>query len=231
MTDDHVTDALTSRLRDLGTPPVPDTVRAQHLSRMDAAVPALPRREKRFGRLAVAAAAIVGFFAGSTGLAMAGALPGPAQGVAHDVLSVVQVDVPDHPQNHGKCVSEAAHAHPNDPVAKKAAIDACRTTPPGKSGDAPGRSGATPGRSGDAPGRSGTAGVKDNDPCKGKPPWAGNKTMDPATRTSLQDQRAACADDGDEADEPDDEIDDEQAPAEAPDADKTEEPAESEPAG
>ena len=212
---------------------MPDQVRAQHLSRMETAGPASPVREKRFGRLAVAAAAIVGFFAGSTGLAMAGALPGPAQGVAHDVLSVVQVDVPDHPENHGACVSQAAHANQDDPVAKKAAIDACKTkSPPGKSADAPGRSGATPGRSGDAPGRSGTAGVKADDPCKGKPPWAGNKTMDAATRTSLQEQRAACVDDdGAEADEPEAEIDDEQAPAETPEADEIEEPAESEPAG
>lgn len=147
------------------------------------------RRERRFGRLAVAAAALVGFFVGSTGLAMAGALPDPAQGAAHDVLSVVRIQVPDRPDNHGSCVSQAAKGEYADEAAKKAAIDACKTSHP------PGRSGATPGK-------SGTAGVKD-DPCRGKPPWAGPGKTE-AERADLQaaNSRAGCAEDEPELEEP-----------------------------
>ncbi|MFP5322201.1 MAG: hypothetical protein ACLGIC_10190, partial [Acidimicrobiia bacterium] len=67
---DH--DDLTDRLADLGSAPVPDDVRDGHLHAMRAATPT-PDSPRRFGKLAVAAAALVGFAAGSTGFAMAGA--------------------------------------------------------------------------------------------------------------------------------------------------------------
>ncbi len=86
-------------LRRAGAEPVPADVERMHLARMSATTPAIG--SKRFGRLAVAGAAIVGFLAGSTGFAMAGALPDPAQGAAHDVLSVVQVEVPDRGERRG----------------------------------------------------------------------------------------------------------------------------------
>lgn len=159
---DH--DELTDRIHALGEHPVPEATRRGHLHRMSLVATG---REKRFGRLAVAGAAIVGFLAGSTGLAMAGALPAPAQDVAHDVLAVVQVDVPE--GHRGSCVSRAAKIE--DPVEKQAAKDAC---PKGGRPPWAGQPGADgrPGRSGEAPGKGG-AGPHVDDPCRGRPPWAG----------------------------------------------------------
>ena len=213
------------RLGRLGRHPVDPDVRAAHLRRAGAVAAAPARR--RFGPLAVGAAAVVGFLAGSAGLAAAGALPDPAQNVAHDVLGVVQVDVPQG-DNRGACISEAAKIKDKD--AKRAAKDACPKgndtdddtddsgpddapgrsgDAPGRSGDAPGRSGDAPGRSGDAPGRSGDAPGRSgdapgqvkhaDDPCRGKPPWAG--PMPQSEREALKEQhsRDACPDDDDRA--------------------------------
>ena len=178
---DH--DDLTDRLRALGEQPVPEAARHQHLSRMTATTPtAAPRR---FGHFAVAAAAIVGFFAGSTGLAMAGALPDPAQGVAHDVLSTISVQVPDGTPGHrGSCVSAAAKI--SDPEAKATAKAACPKGGPPVAGQAPGRSGEAPGRSGEA-----KADKHADDPCRGKPPWAGRNDMTEAEKQAAKEQRAA----------------------------------------
>jgi hypothetical protein len=175
---DH--DDLTDRLRALGEQPVPEATRHQHLTRMTATTPsAAPRR---FGHLAVAAAAIVGFFAGSTGLAMAGALPGPAQGVAHDVLSTISVQVPDGTPGHrGSCVSAAAKiADPEDKATAKAA---CPKGGPPAAGEAPGRSGEAPGRT--------KADKHADDPCRGKPPWAGRNDMTEAEKQAAKERRAA----------------------------------------
>ena len=105
-----------------------------------------PRR-RGFVWAGIAAAAVVGFLAGSTGLAMADALPDPAQAVAHDVLRVVQVDVPQGKEGkRGPCMAEAAKIKDKD--AKKAAKDACPKGGSDKSGDEsgderePGRRGA-----------------------------------------------------------------------------------------
>jgi hypothetical protein len=189
---DH--DDLTDRLAQLGSAPVPGDVRDGHVHAMRAATPA-PDSPRRFGKLAVAAAALVGFAAGSTGFAMAGALPDPAQGVAHDVLAVVQIEVPDAPPaNRGQCISAVARNKDltsEEKVARKA--ECKNTVPPGLADDRPGRSGEAPGRSGDHPN-------EDEDPCTGKPPWAG--PMEPTERQRLKDEFAACrgADDDPEAD-------------------------------
>ena len=181
---------ITQRLRDAGDQPVPGEVRASHLSQMHATTPAAVHQPKRFGRLAVAAAAFVGFAVGSTGLAMAGALPDPVQQVAHDVLSVVQVQVPDRPDNHGKCVSQVA----NDPAVsaqdKKAVKD--ERCPKGKPDHAGRGKGAGNGR----PDHAGTPGGPNavphqDDPCKGPPPWAGNE-MTPAEKDAARAERAAA---------------------------------------
>lgn len=198
----HDHDDLTSRLGDLGSATVPAGVRDGHLHAMRTADVAPAPERRGFGRLAVAAAAIVGFAVGSTGFAMAGALPGPAQGVAHDVLSVVQVDVPDGGNGIGGCMSQAAKTA--DPAEKKTAQDACRAGKaggrpddgtPGRSGEAPGRSGEAPGKRGEGKGRSPEAGPHPNaDPsdCKGKPAWAAEKRKPTeAERTA----REACPDD------------------------------------
>lgn len=205
---------LTRRLSDLGTQPVPEAARAEHLHAMRTAeaVDAAPAG-RRFGRLAVAAAAIIGFAVGSTGFAMAGALPDPAQGVAHDVLSVVQVDVPDRPDNRGACISAAAK-NP-DPAAKQAAKDACPKggPPAGVPGGPPGEPGSSRG-----PGANRGVGNNDGDPCTGRPAWAGKMT--PAEKEAAKAEAAAqCPgrfqDDG--------EPEELEAP-EAPGADEIEEP-------
>jgi hypothetical protein len=171
-----VRDDLTLRLGDVGRRPIDPSVRHEHwrrISAVDASVSpegAQPRRLVRF--VPVAAAAVVGLLAGSTGLAFAGALPDPAQDVMHDVLEPFNVNVPE--GKRGPCVSEAAKL--DDKQAKQAAKDECPkggkgagddetsgddAPSPGRSGEAPGHApdGATtkttaPGRSGEAPGHN-----------------------------------------------------------------------------
>ena len=196
---DH--DDLARRLSGLGDQPVPEDVRARHLHAMRQAADAsaaTTSARRPFGRAAVAAAALVGFLVGSTGFAMAGALPGPVQGVAHDVLSAVQVDVPDW-RNRGECVSAAARA--GDEAGKAAC-------PKGGPPDGtPGRDG-TPGPDG-APGQQGKPAKpdkapgpnRDDDPCTGKPPWAGRKTA--------EEKEAAKATCPDRVAEVEDEVEDE----------------------
>ena len=72
--DDHIV----GRLRAIGDEPVDPVVTSHHLTAM-AALGAAPRKQKRFGRVAVAGAAITGFMFGGLGLGWANALPGPAQ--------------------------------------------------------------------------------------------------------------------------------------------------------
>jgi hypothetical protein len=208
---------LIGRLGALVPEAVDPATRAAHLRRARAVEP-VPRR-RRIGVVAVAAAAVVGFLAGSAGFAAAGSLPDPAQDVAHDVFGVIEVDVPQGNGNRGSCVSAAAKIKDKD--AKQAAKDACPkggidddtdetdseetdTDSPGRSGDAPGQSGDSPGRSGDAPGQAGDSPGRSSDapgqtkhagdPCRGKPAWAG--PMSKAEREALKEQhgREACVD-------------------------------------
>ena len=240
----HESDHTEERLAALGRQSIDPDVRAAHLRRADAAVPVAARR--RFGPAAIAAAAVLGFFVGSAGLASAGALPDSAQNVAHDVLGVVKVEVPEG-GNRGACVSEAAKL--KDKEAKQAAKDACPKggddvddvddgpdvddeprdegtddapgrsgeapgqtgDTPGKSGDAPVRPGDAPGRSGDAPGRSGDAPGQTkhtDDPCKGKPAWAGKMSKEERDALKEQYDRSACPDDDTDDDGSDDDTDD-----------------------
>lgn len=166
---------LDRRLHRLAAQAPAADVRAEHVRAMHGAGSSPPPR--RAARLAVAGAAIAGFVLGSTGFAMAGALPDPAQGMAHDVLSVVQVDVPDRPANRGACVSEAAKAP--TPDAKAEAKAACTDIePPGRSGAAPGLGGAKERRPKEAPAadrRPEGHPNADTGDCRGKPPWAGRR--------------------------------------------------------
>jgi hypothetical protein len=160
---------ITQRLRDAGDQPVPGEVRATHLSQMHAATPVV-EKPKRFGRLAVAAAAFVGFAVGSTGLAMAGALPDPAQNVAHDVLAIVNVNV-EKPANRGQCVSQIANDPNRTPEQKKGAKDLeCPKGKPDHAGHGNGKAKGRPDGVGPPEGHP-----NDGDPCKGPPRWAGNK--------------------------------------------------------
>lgn len=186
---------ITQRLRDAGDRPIPGAVRATHLTRMHAATP-VAEGPTRFGRFAVAAAAFVGFVVGSTGFAMAGALPDPAQRVAHDVLSVVQLEVDDPKANHGRCVSEAMKAM--DPTAseeaRKAAKDAAcpkaKGKPAGVGGGKPAHAGTPGGPKGARP---------EWGECQGPPAWAGKKTA--GEKQAAKAQRAACREADVEADE------------------------------
>lgn len=180
---------LTDRLRALGDDPVADHVRDGHLRRMTAAVP--QASPKRFGRLAVAAAAIAGFLAGSTGLAMAGALPEPAQDVAHDVLSVVRVEVPAGKEGkRGPCVSDLAKRTELTEAEKQTEKAKCPKGPFGPPTGV-GPDGA-PGRGGSDP--------HANDPCRGRPPWAGQPGLDPAEKQRMKDEVATTC--GREAEPP-----------------------------
>ena len=210
---------LHNRLRSMGTRPVDADVQESHLRRIESVAPVgAVATGKRFGPVAVAAACVFGFLAGSTGLAMAGALPDQAQEVAHDVLGVVQVDVPAGKEGkRGPCVSAAAKIEDED--AKKAAKDACpkgpidNDQPDGDDSDEP----DAPGRSGDAPGQnrdemtgkaraSGTT-KHDDDPCKGRPAWAGPLTKEEREEAKAANSRADCVDDVDDIDD-EDEVDD-----------------------
>jgi hypothetical protein len=194
---------ITQRLRDAGDQPVPGEVRATHLSQMHAAGP-VTEKPKRFGRLAVAAAAFVGFAVGSTGFAMAGALPAPAQQVAHDVLSVVQVNVENPRDNHGQCVSAAMKDM--DPAASEEARKAAKDEAcPKEKGRPPHAGQGKPAHAGEGKGRPAHAGTpggpKGPRPewgqCQGPPPWAG-KGANTEDKQAFKDQRATCPEVGDE---------------------------------
>lgn len=196
---------ITQRLRDAGDRPIPGEVRASHLTRMHAATP-VAEGPTRFGRFAVAAAAFVGFAVGSTGFAMAGALPDPAQRVAHDVLSVVQVSVEDPKQNHGRCVSEAMKGM--DPAAsdeaRKAAKDAAcpkaKGKPEGVGNGKPDHAGQGKGRPAHAGTPGGPKGARPEwGECQGPPAWAGKKTAE--EKQAAKAQRAACREADVDADE------------------------------
>lgn len=191
----HDRESLPDRLHALGEVPVDPETSASHQRRMANASMPEPVGRRRFGPLAVGAAALVGFLAGSTGLAMAGALPDSAQNVAHDVLGVVQVDVPAGKDGkRGPCVAEAAKIE--DAAEKQAAKDACPKGKPAGDDDpeSPDDGDDAPGRSGDAPGR-----VKhDDDPCRGRPPWAGQMSNEERAELKAEHGRDDCVDDEDE---------------------------------
>jgi ubiquitin len=167
-----VNDDLVLRLREAGRRPVDPAVRAEHMHRISAELQTVarhtaptPRRRSRV--VPVTAAAIAGFFAGSTGLAFAGALPAPAQNVFHDVLDDVVgpigLEVPE--KNRGQCVADAAKIDDKDD--KRDAKGECPKGGVGNDGDDNRNDGSSsdtsgsdevdstsPGRSGEAPGRT-----------------------------------------------------------------------------
>jgi hypothetical protein len=172
---------LERRLRDLGGAPVDPVTAQAHRAAMAAAT---ARPSRRFGAKAVAAAAIAGFLAGSTGLAAAGALPDPAQDVAHDVLDVVGIGVPrsteDCPEgstfrNHGEYVSSVDAAGGD---VEAAARSRCGKPTPG-------------GAKGNGPGGAARADA-DGDPCTGPPPWAGSDLSPEDKAAARAERQAAC---------------------------------------
>ena len=83
-------DPIVDRLRDLGHEPMAPDLAARHLGTMAGVRP----RAGRAVKAKVGAAFFAGLLVGGTGLATAGALPAPAQDVAHTTLGSVGLDVP-----------------------------------------------------------------------------------------------------------------------------------------
>jgi hypothetical protein len=187
-------DEIRARLRAMGAEPIDEQTRATHMRRIAAGGALAEPRRRGFVWAGIAAAAVVGFLAGSTGLAMADALPDPAQEVAHDVLRVVQVDVPQGKEGkRGPCMSQAAKIKDKD--AKKAAKDACPKGGADESGDETGDGAGTPEQG--PPSAS--------DPCHGRPPWAGPMSKEQRDAAKASASRANCPKDAEDADESDDE--------------------------
>lgn len=88
MRDDGGRDDLIARLHALGAEPVDPTLRARHLEQLEPVAPG--RRLRRRVALALAGATVLG----GSGLAWAGELPDPAQGVAHRAARAMGVDIP-----------------------------------------------------------------------------------------------------------------------------------------
>lgn len=186
----------------MGTEPIDEQTRATHMRRMAAGGAVAEPRRRGYVWAGIAAAAVVGFLAGSTGLAMADALPDPAQEVAHDVLRVVQVDVPQGKEGkRGPCMSQAAKIKDKD--AKKAAKDACPKGGGNESGDETGD------ETGDGAGTPEQGPPSASDPCHGRPPWAGPMSKEQRDAAKASASRANCPKDAEDADESDDDIADE----------------------
>ena len=211
-------DEIRDHLHALGDEPIDDVTRTAHLRRMAAAGEAsAPRRS--FVWAGIGAAAIVGFLAGSTGLAMADALPDPAQAVAHDVLRAVQVDLPEGKEGkRGQCVSEAAKIKDKD--AKRAAKEACPKGgggPDDESGDdqgAPADEQSPTNKPGGPPAA--------DDPCRGRPPWAGPMSKEQRAAAKEANSRENCPKNDEEADEEADEHNGDDESDDADDAASTE---------
>ena len=160
-------DDLEQRLRRLGEVPLDPQIEGAHRLAIAEVVGQGGGSRWRFGWKAVAAAAIAGFLAGSTGLAAAGTLPDEAQDVAHEVLGAVGINVPRSTEgcpegtvyrNHGEYVA-AVEAAGGD-------IEAAAHSECGMPLRATGQR-QRPRQPWDA--RPDT----DGDPCTGPPPWAG----------------------------------------------------------
>jgi hypothetical protein len=148
-------DPIIESLRQLGTAPIDPATASRHLGAMVGIRP----RASLATKVKVGAAFAAGLLVGGTGLATAGALPGPAQDVAHSALSEVGVSVPGGPQryegpecggtykNHGQYV----RAHPGDPNAGRSPCGKpLQSTTGAGSGDqeAPGYADGGPGSNG-----------------------------------------------------------------------------------
>jgi hypothetical protein len=193
--DEH--DDLRQRLRAFGTQPVDAARQSADLTAMAGVRPVGLLGSK----LRLAAAFLAGLLIGSTGLAAADALPDPAQHVAHSVLDRVGGDVPDPERYHGaECGTEAKDNH-------GAYVRDDRSLAQSDCGK--------PVHANRGAGGKAQADAKTDDPCHGRPPWAGNKTMTSEEKAAAEADRAAqCGEDDD-------------AVQEAPDADAEREADES----
>jgi hypothetical protein len=196
--DEH--DDLRQRLRAFGTQPVDPARQSADLTAMAGVRPVGLLGSK----LRLAAAFLAGLLIGSTGLAAADALPDPAQHVAHSVLDRVGVDVPDPERYRGaECGAEAKENH----GAYVRDDHSLAQTDCGKKVHA---SRGVDGKAG--------ADAKAGDPCHGRPPWAGNKTMTSEEKAAAEAERTAqCGEDDADEGAPDADADAERKADESPD--------------
>ena len=174
---------LTNRLRALSDQNVSPDMRQAHLAAM-AAAPRGSALRPRWTKARVGLAFFAGLIIGGSGLATAGALPGPAQDVAHDVFGAVGIGVPrsqddcvpakeEGYKNHGEYVSEVAKS------GDEAATQAAAKSECGKPIKGAGAEGAD----------AGEKGAKASNPCR--PPWAGGGNPYPGlTAEERREQRA-----------------------------------------
>jgi hypothetical protein len=177
--DEH--DDVLQRLRRLGTQPIDPDQRAADLTAMARVRPPAALRPK----LRLAAAFLAGLLIGGSGLAAADALPDPAQHVAHTVLGRVGVDVPDPERYHGpECGTEVKGNH-GEYVRDDHGLATSNCGKPVQAG----QGGQGEGVDDDA---------DEPEACRGRPPWAVDKTMTPEEKAAAQAERTAqCgADDG-----------------------------------
>lgn len=181
---------LERRLRALGRHPIDPGRSAQDLTAIAAAArPPAARTGFFASKVRVAAAFLAGLLVGSTGLAAADALPDPAQHVAHRVLAQVGVDVPNPERYHGpECGPEQKRNH-------GAYVREDRSLASSDCGKKVG-AGTDDGEGDGGPGQGQGNGKRaSDDPCRGKPPWAGNTSMTPEEVAAAKAAREACPDD------------------------------------
>jgi hypothetical protein len=202
---DELPESLRTALDRAGRQPVPAPIAEAHLRRMAGE----PTRQRRRTMAKVVAGFSAGFLLGGSGLAVAGALPDPAQDVAARAFATVGIEVPRSTdgcpdgreyESHGAYVSEVAEAGGDVPAAARSNCGM-----PVTAVEARGRGeGAGPP---DGAGRPDGAGPPEgmphaDDPCRGRPPWAGRTDLSETEREAMAAEREANCPDEPEGDGP-----------------------------
>ena len=191
--DEH---EVVDRLRRFGDQPVDPALSRQVLTSIRTSISSDQHSvQRRRTRRRIAAAAVAGFFAGSLGLASAGALPASLQDTAHSALDRIGVHVPpghdrfndpavcpDGPyKNHGEYV----RTHPDDPTAGQSPCGKpTKAVDPDKKSDRSDSSGADE-EGDDAPGRP--------DKNKQKPPDVDESESRPESSSSTESSTESSA--------------------------------------
>ena len=202
-------DDLEQQLRRLGEIPLDPQIEGAHRRAIAEVVGRGGGSRWRFGSRAVAAAAIAGFLAGSTGLAAAGTLPDSAQDVAHQALGAVGINVP---RSTDSCPEGTVYRNHGEYVAAVEAaggdVEAAAHSDCGK----PLRGNR------DSNGHRGTPRPDtDGDPCTGPPPWAGAHLTRDDREAAQAERRSLCGPSKEpEAEEPEAEEPEAQEQPEAP---------------
>lgn len=176
---------IQDRLQRLGTHPIEPALQSAHLTAM------VPGSSRWGPKLRVGVAFLAGLLVGGSGLAAAGALPDPAQRVAHGVLDQVGIDVPNPERHHGpECGAEVKRNH-GAYVSDDHDLAKSDCGKPLK--------GAADKDDADAPRDA------DKGPCQGPPPWAskGSASMTHEEKAAAQAERlTTCGDDERESEVP-----------------------------